>query len=101
MPAALLLLLVIHYIQAQYNAAAAPASSTSCAPLLHLAPTVCYVLHVVLHRRVQAVRNEQYHNYYNLEEAVSAAQPAIDSAAVKPRPGARLFDFYRCAACMW
>ena len=49
---------------------------------------------------LQAVRNEQYHNYYNLEEAVAAAQPAIDAAAVKPRPGARLFDFYRCAACL-
>ena len=31
---------------------------------------------------------------------MAAAQPAIDAAAVKPRPGARLFDFYRCAACL-
>jgi hypothetical protein len=44
---------------------------------------------------LQAVRNEQYHNYFNLEEAVLAAAPAIAATAVKARPGARLFDFYR------
>ena len=46
----------------------------------------------------QAVRNGQYHNYMNLEEAVAAAQPRIDADAVQQRrPCARLFDFYRRA----
>ena len=44
---------------------------------------------------LQEVRNKQYHNYFNLEEEVAAAQPAIDAAAVKARAGARCFDFYR------
>lgn len=43
----------------------------------------------------RAVRNEQYHNYFNLEDDVTAAQPRIDAEAAKVRPGARFFDFYR------
>ncbi|EFN53482.1 hypothetical protein CHLNCDRAFT_25788, partial [Chlorella variabilis] len=43
----------------------------------------------------RAVRNEQYHNYFNLEEEVVAAQPSLAAAAVKARAGARFFDFYR------
>jgi hypothetical protein len=43
----------------------------------------------------RAVRNESYHNYFNLEGAVEAAQPRIDAEALQPRPGGRFFDFYR------
>ncbi|KAL4459152.1 hypothetical protein ABPG75_014017 [Micractinium tetrahymenae] len=43
----------------------------------------------------RAVRNREYRNYFNLEEAVTAAQPCIDAEAAKVRDGARFFDFYR------
>ena len=48
---------------------------------------------------LQAVRNESYHNYFNLEDAVTAAQPRIDAEALQARPGGRFYDFYRCGVC--
>ena len=50
---------------------------------------------------MQEVRNESYHNYYNLEEAVAGAQPRLDAEALPARPGGRFFDFFRCAARGW
>lgn len=43
----------------------------------------------------QAVRNEQFNTYFNLEDAVAAARPRLDAEALKPRRGARFFDLYR------
>ena len=43
------------------------------------------------------MRNESYHNYFNLEDAVAAAQPRIDAEALHAAHGARFYDFFRCA----
>lgn len=43
----------------------------------------------------RAVRNREYRNYFNLEEAVAAAQPRLDAEAAKVADDGQYFDFYR------
>ncbi|KAL4427141.1 hypothetical protein ABPG77_001145 [Micractinium sp. CCAP 211/92] len=43
----------------------------------------------------RTVRNREYRNYFNLEEAVAAAQPRTDAEAAKVAADGRFFSFYR------